>query len=84
MLSQALQSVSDQVEKGEREVPGLIDAMQRVVASAPLARLQYAEIVDAETLQPVEILQPGRFLAALAVFFGDTRLIDNTTLEIAR
>lgn len=84
VLSQALQSVSDQVEKGERDVTALIDAMQRIVASAQLARLQYAEIVDAESLQPVETLQPGRYLAAMAVFFGDTRLIDNATLVIAQ
>ena len=83
VLSQALQNVSEQVEKGERDVAALIDAMQHVVASASLARLQYAEIVDAENLQPVEILQPGGYLAALAVFFGGTRLIDNVTLEIA-
>ncbi len=84
VLSQAVRSVSEQVETGERDVAALIDAMQQIVASAPLARLQYAEIVDAENLQPVETLQPGRYLAALAVFFGGTRLIDNTTLEIAQ
>ncbi|MCH7975948.1 MAG: pantoate--beta-alanine ligase, partial [Bacteroidetes bacterium] len=35
-------------------------------------------------LQPVRTLRQGHYLAALAVFFGDTRLIDNTTLEIAQ
>ena len=82
VLSQALQSVSEQVEKGERDVAALIDAMQQIVTSVPLARLQYAEIVEAENLQSVETLQPGHYLAALAVFLGDTRLIDNTTLTI--
>ena len=84
VLSQAVRNAFGQVEKGERDVTVLIDTMQQIVASAPLARLQYAEIVDAENLQPVRTLQQGRYLAALAVFFGDTRLIDNTTLEIAQ
>ena len=84
VLSQAVRNAFGQVEKGERDVTVLIDTMQQIVASAPLARLQYAEIVDAENLQPVRTLRQGRYLAALAVFFGDTRLIDNTTLEIAQ
>ena len=84
VLSQAVRNAFGQVEKGERDVTVLIDTMQQIIASAPLARLQYAEIVDAENLQPVRTLRQGRYLAALAVFFGDTRLIDNTTLEIAQ
>ena len=83
VLYKALNEVSSLVESGERDASALVDAMQETVATAPLARLQYAELVDAETLQPVTTLKPGRYLAALAVFFGETRLIDNTTLEIA-
>ncbi len=82
VLSQALRAVREHAEAGERDPQALVDAMTSAVAEAPLARLQYAEVVDAETLQPVDTLAPGRYLAALAVFFGATRLIDNTTLEI--
>ena len=57
------------------------------VATAPLARVDYASVVDADTLQPVETLvedgdSGGRYLAALAVDLGGTRLIDNTTLRV--
>ncbi|HLT47192.1 MAG TPA: pantoate--beta-alanine ligase [Rubricoccaceae bacterium] len=82
VLSEAVAAARAAAEAGERRAPALVDAMRRAVARAPLARLQYAEVVDAETLQPVEALVPGRYLAALAVFFGSTRLIDNVTIAI--
>ncbi|MDX1419419.1 MAG: pantoate--beta-alanine ligase [Rubricoccaceae bacterium] len=82
VLSEALAVARAAVDGGERRAAPLVDAMREAVARAPLARLQYAEVVDAETLQPVEVLAPGRYLAALAAHLGGTRLIDNTTLEI--
>jgi pantoate--beta-alanine ligase len=82
VLSEAVAAAHAAAEAGERRAPALVDAMRRAVARAPLAQLQYAEVVDAETLQPVEALVTGRYLAALAVFFGGTRLIDNATLVI--
>jgi pantoate--beta-alanine ligase len=82
VLSEAVAAARRAAEAGERRAPALVDAMQQAVARAPLARLQYAEVVDAETLQPADALAPGRYLAALAVFFGPTRLIDNATIAI--
>ena len=82
-LSKALREVSSRVRDGERDAAALTKAMSEIIGSAPLGRLQYAEIVDTETLQPAAKLQPGLYFAALAVFFGGTRLIDNTILEIA-
>ena len=82
-LSQALSAVRQQVEAGERQAATLVDTMRNTIADASLARLQYAEIVDTETLQPLDRLQPGQeALAALAVHFGGARLIDNTFLTI--
>jgi pantoate--beta-alanine ligase len=51
-----------------------------VIGEAPLGRIDYVELVDSETLQPVETVRPNSLLA-LAVFFGKTRLIDNIRLE---
>ena len=82
VLSKALAEVREAVAAGERGPRALVDALRRTIATAPLAELQYAEVVEADTLQPVEALTPGRYLAALAVFFGTTRLIDNTALDI--
>lgn len=87
VLSQALAATGHSVRAGERSVDMLTDALHRQLETAPLARVQYAEIVDADTLQPVETLvqdgsSEGRYLAAVAVYFGDTRLIDNTLLTV--
>ncbi|MFO7955962.1 MAG: pantoate--beta-alanine ligase, partial [Candidatus Brocadiia bacterium] len=51
-------------------------AMDRIIAGAPLADPDYAEIVDRETLEPVETAT-DRAVAVLAVRVGETRLIDN-------
>jgi len=87
VLSNALAIAEESVRVGERSVASLTSEIRRQLETAPLARVQYAEIVDADTLQPVETLaqdstSAGRYLAALAVYFGDTRLIDNTTLRV--
>jgi pantoate--beta-alanine ligase len=50
-----------------------------VINEAPLARIDYVELVDAETLRPVEMAGPNSVLM-LAVSFGKTRLIDNIRL----
>jgi pantoate--beta-alanine ligase len=50
-----------------------------VIGDAPLARIDYAEVVDAQTLQSVETISANSLLA-VAVFFGRTRLIDNIRL----
>ena len=47
---------------------------------APLARIDYVEIADATTLRPVDRVR-GNTVVALAVFFGNTRLIDNLWLR---
>ena len=57
----------------------IIAAVRKVIGEAPLARIDYVDLVDAENLQPLEVVQPNSLLA-LAVFFGKTRLIDNIRL----
>jgi pantoate--beta-alanine ligase len=82
-LRRALDAAEAAVAAGERRAQAVGEAMRAEIARAPHARLQYAEVVDSDTLQPAGTLTPGRYLAALAVYFGATRLIDNTTLEVA-
>ncbi|MDQ7039430.1 MAG: pantoate--beta-alanine ligase [Rhodothermus sp.] len=82
VLSQAIEAARRAVEAGEQRPEAIVEAMRQILARAPLARVQYAEVVDAETLQPVTRIQPGqRVLVGVAVFFGDTRLIDNVFVE---
>jgi pantoate--beta-alanine ligase len=60
-------------------VEKIIAVAREVINEAPLARIDYVKIVDAETLQPVETAGANKVLL-LAVFFGRTRLIDNLRL----
>lgn len=68
---------------GERRAQVLVEAVREELAQAPLARIDYVEVVDAESLVPVKTVESPALLA-LAVFFGATRLIDNTVLTPVR
>jgi pantoate--beta-alanine ligase len=76
VLRAALLEGARLVAVGERSAPAIIAAARYVIDTAPLARIDYLQLVNAETLQPIEIVQPNS-LIALAVFLGETRLIDN-------
>ena len=76
VLHKALQAVEDTGRKSASDVIGLVREM---IKESPLAKIDYVEIADAETLKPVEIVGPNSVLL-LAVFFGKTRLIDNLRL----
>ena len=65
--------------RGEISAARVIDRVQKQIESASLARIDYVEVVDAETLQPIETIR-AKSLLAIAVFFGKTRLIDNIQL----
>ena len=80
VLSQALALAEKQFLAGERHAPKLIAAMREQLGSAKAARIDYVEIVDEKSLQPVtEVTRSA--VAALAVFVGKTRLIDNRVLS---
>jgi pantoate--beta-alanine ligase len=81
-IYQALLAVRDRA-KGERSVPALEAALGEALAAIPGARVDYARIVDAATLQPLESLDRPA-VAAVAVFLGSTRLIDNLLLSPGR
>ena len=66
-------------DAGKKSANDIVRISQRVINDAPVARVDYVRVVDAETLKPVETAGPNAVLL-LAVFFGKTRLIDNTRL----
>ena len=76
VLHKALRAAANAGNKSAREI---VDLVSKVIGEAPLARIDYVELVDAETLRQVETIRPNSLLA-LAVFFGKTRLIDNSRL----
>jgi pantoate--beta-alanine ligase len=79
-LSQALAAVRRRFAAGERDAVALRKVLTDRLAATPGAALDYAEIVDADTLKPIDRLA-GPALAVLAVRFGATRLIDNLPLS---
>jgi pantoate--beta-alanine ligase len=79
-LYRSLLRVDRLVTAGERDVATLKDAGREEIARENSVRLDYFEIVDPETLDPVDRASPGT-LVAVAAFVGNTRLIDNLVLE---
>ena len=80
VLSRSLVAVRDQINTGERDVARLLSALRQVLGAEPRVTLDYAEIVDAETLEPVVSLR-GACYVLIAAKVGDTRLIDNALIE---
>lgn len=81
VLHAALMEAARRVAGGERSAPVIIDAARKMIEGASLARIDYLDLVNADTLQRIDAVQPNS-LMALAVFFGQTRLIDNLRLGI--
>ena len=79
VLRKALMKGAAMAGDGETSAPRIVSAVRETIEQAPLARISYADLVDAENLQSIEVLRPNS-LFALAVFFGKTRLIDNIRL----
>ncbi len=80
-LFRALQRASDLVVAGERDASAVRARLTATIATEPLLRLDYAEVVDAAELRPVTRLD-GEVLLAVAAFCGRARLIDNAGLSI--
>lgn len=79
----AIQAGKRAIRSGEQHTQAVVRAMQKPLDQAEHARIQYASVVDASSLQPVTHLHPGDdVLIAIAVFFGDTRLIDNAFVQV--
>lgn len=81
VLSRALDGVKRLVAVGEANADVLVRLMRDTIAAEPGARLDYAAVVDADSLLPVDrVSTEKRTLVAVAVWIGNTRLIDNILL----
>jgi pantoate--beta-alanine ligase len=80
VLSRALQQVEKRVAQGETSAERLIAVGKQIMAEQPSVRLDYFEIVNPDTLDPVADVNQGA-LVAVAAFVGTTRLIDNLLLS---
>lgn len=76
VLYRALSAARDAYEGGERDAETLRQIMRDVLASEPLAQMQYVSCADYDTLVELDEVN-GKALLSMAVFIGKTRLIDN-------
>jgi len=79
VLHRSLSAVQKSFDRGESKVQTLIEAGKHLFAEDASVRLDYFEIVDPETLDPVDDLSRSA-LVAVAAFVGKARLIDNVVL----
>lgn len=79
VIRKAMDEAENMLSENIVDVKALKDRMREIIDSEPLARIDYIEIVDGGTLMPVDTAGAGS-LVALAVYIGNTRLIDNFTV----
>ncbi len=79
-LYRSLDNVRSEMAAGERDAGQLLAALRRIIHSEPGVALDYAEIVDAETFEPVASLRRVCYVL-IAALVGATRLIDNALIE---
>ena len=79
ILSTALQAAKKLVEAGETDATIIRQTIKEKINTSPLAKIEYIEIINNVDLNAVKTIKKGTF-AAVAVFYGKTRLIDNIIL----
>lgn len=81
ILSKSIELGRELVANGERNAQAVIKAMTDKINTEPLARIDYVNVVDALSIEPLDTLR-GEVLVAVAVYIGKTRLIDNFIVVI--
>ena len=79
VLRKVLLKSAEMTRSGETSTTRVVSAVREMISQAPLARIDYVDLVDAGNLQPIDVISSNS-LRALAVFFGKTRLIENILL----
>jgi pantoate--beta-alanine ligase len=82
VLSRALRAAADEIVGGERAASPVVRRVRERITDEALVALDYAELVDAVTLTPIEWIDRDALLA-LAAFVGKARLLDNCAITIA-
>ncbi|HKL10756.1 MAG TPA: pantoate--beta-alanine ligase [Clostridia bacterium] len=81
VLNRSLRAAAERISSGERNGHEIKAMVEKMIKEEPLSAIDYVEVVDAESIKPIETLK-GSVLVALAVRFGKARLIDNICLEV--
>ena len=81
VLYRALQEAQKAVKNGERSAAQIAGMIKAMISSQSEGIVQYVQCVDFNTLKPFKRIE-GKILIALAVFFAQTRLIDNVVIRV--
>ena len=81
VLSRSLEIAKEALNSGERNANKIKAIIKEEISKEPLAKIDYVEIVDSDSLENVEAIEKN-VLIPIAVYIGKTRLIDNFTYEI--
>lgn len=79
-LSRGLNKGKAAVQAGETDTAVIKAVITAEIQAEPLARIDYVEVVDWDNMEPVDRID-GSILAAVAVYIGKTRLIDNFIIQ---
>lgn len=82
VLYRALTAAKEAIETGERRGEQVRHLMQKTIEAEPLAKIDYVSVANGRSLQEVEQIN-GEILLSTAVFFDQTRLIDNIPLKLS-
>lgn len=83
ILYQVVADAKKQIKSGNRNGSEIRELMQSQIQRASLGRLDYAEIVNSVDFYPIESIESGMtIVAAVAVYFGSARLIDNQIIQV--
>lgn len=80
ILSRSLKLGRELIENGETDSKAVIKAITDSINTEPLAKIDYVDVVDFDTITPVDKIGKP-VLVAIAVYIGKTRLIDNFIIE---
>lgn len=81
VIIESLREAKIAFKKGERNASDLAQIVKNRIATEPIAKLDYVAVVNRDSLQNVEKVGDDETLIAIAVFFGEVRLIDNVILN---
>jgi pantoate--beta-alanine ligase len=82
VLYQSLRAVEKELQNGERDALQLQNTLRKELEREGVARVDYAEIVDADKFEPIRHVNQNSYVL-LAVYIGNTRLIDNLFIQTA-
>lgn len=80
-IPRSLEEAAKLIEGGERDCQVIIKKIEEIIKAEPMLKIDYVEIVDPEELQPLKKID-DEALIALAVYCGQTRLIDNLKISL--